>query len=212
MTGPASRPPLKNASSPMINQDISSEYVNPLYHGSQGSQHGDVIQPSNFNFAPRTAGAIHTGGGGLGATNMLSDADFDRATDIEDNEDEEQSYYVEEEVTDDEAMEKQKQQLKAQRRLQDPDYDSDDDSDMGGYIPSALRSDTPTKPKPPKITKKVRTRKKKTISAKKPPRQASPPLGGRKPLKIGGSDNIQRKSQTMSEEAKNAMQMSNQNT
>lgn len=43
MTGPASRPPLKNASSPMINQDISSEYVNPLYHGSQGSQHGDVI-------------------------------------------------------------------------------------------------------------------------------------------------------------------------
>ena len=108
-------------------------------------------------------------------------------------------------------MERQKIQLKAQRRLEDPDYDSDEDSDMGGYVPSAqLRSGSASKPKPPKITKKVRTKKKKTISAKKPPRQASPPLGGRKPvIRIGGSDNIQRKSQTMSEEAKNAMQISN---
>jgi len=38
---------------------------------------------------------------------MMSEEDFDRATDIDDL-DEEQSYYVEEEVTDDEAMEKQK--------------------------------------------------------------------------------------------------------
>ena len=37
---------------------------------------------------------------------MMSEADFERAnTDIEDNDDD-QSYYVEEEVTDDEAMEK----------------------------------------------------------------------------------------------------------
>ena len=63
------------------------------------------MQPSNFNFAPRTAGQRPAGG--LGATNMMSEEDFDRATDIDDL-DEEQSYYVEEEVTDDEAMEKQK--------------------------------------------------------------------------------------------------------
>ena len=43
------------------------------------------------------------GGVGLGQTNMLSEADFERAnTDVEDNQSE--SYYVEEEVTDDEAM------------------------------------------------------------------------------------------------------------
>ena len=42
----------------------------------------------------------------LGATNMMSEVDFERAnTDIEDNDDD-QSYYVEEEVTDEEAMEK----------------------------------------------------------------------------------------------------------
>ena len=109
MTGPASRPPLKNASSPMFNQDITSDYggINAIYNGSQGSQLGDAVQPSNFNFAPRTAGPPpHVSP--LGATNMLSEADFERAnTDIEDNDDD-QSYYVEEEVTDEEAMEKQK--------------------------------------------------------------------------------------------------------
>ena len=108
-TGPTkNRPPLKNASSPLFNHDLGSEYHNQIYNGSQGSQLGDAVQPSNFNFAPlpRTAGgAFNQGGvGGLGATNMLSDADFERAnTDIEDNDDE-QSYYVEEEVTDEEAM------------------------------------------------------------------------------------------------------------
>ena len=44
-------------------------------------------------------------GSGFGATNILSEADFERAnTDIEDNDDE--SYYEEVEVTDEEAMEK----------------------------------------------------------------------------------------------------------
>ena len=58
MTGPANRPPLKNASSPIINQDLNSDYMNPLYAGSQGSAFGDAVQPGNFNFAPppRTAG------------------------------------------------------------------------------------------------------------------------------------------------------------
>lgn len=60
--------------------------MNPLYNGSQGSHPGDVVQPSNFNFAPRTAGTRPPGG--LGATNMMSEADFERAdhTDIEDDE------------------------------------------------------------------------------------------------------------------------------
>ena len=91
MTGPASRPPLKNASSPMFNQDITSDYggINPLYNGSQGSQLGDAVQPSNFNFAPRTAGPRPPNVSALGATNMLSEADFDRATDIEDADDSE---------------------------------------------------------------------------------------------------------------------------
>lgn len=67
------------------------------------------MQPSNFNFAPhpRTAGIAPAGGGGLGGTNLYSDdVDFERAqTDIEDADDD-QSYYVEEEVTDNEAMER----------------------------------------------------------------------------------------------------------
>ena len=111
LTGPASRPPLKNASSPMINQDINSEYMNPLYNGSQGSQLGDAVQPSNFNFAPRTAGP-RPPAGGLGATNLMSEADFERA-DHTDLEDDDASYYVEEEVTDEEAMESQRKELKA---------------------------------------------------------------------------------------------------
>ena len=173
---------------------MGSEYNNPIYNGSQGSQLGDAVQPSNFNFAPlpRTAGgAFNQGVGGLGATNMLSDADFERAnTDIEDNDDD-QSYYVEEEVTDEEAMAQQKKDL----GLDDEDDDSDES--MGGYMPSMLGgSSTPAKQKPKKITKKIRVKKKKTVSGKKPPRQASPPLGRARTAapRIGSTDNIQRKS------------------
>lgn len=105
---------------------------------------------------------------------MMSEADFERAnTDIEDNDDD-QSYYVEEEVTDEEAMEKQKKELKDSQKADDPDADSDD-SDMGFYMPSIISKDP--KPKPQKITKKIRVKKKKVTSGKKPPRQASPPLG-----------------------------------
>lgn len=89
---------------------------------------GGAVQPSNFNFAPlpRTAGQVPASG--FGATNILSEADFERAnTDIEDNDDE--SYYVEEEVTDEEAMSKQKQ---------DNDNVDSDDSDMGFYMPSII--------------------------------------------------------------------------
>ena len=90
-----------------------------------------------------------------------------------------------------------------------------DDSDMGFYMPSIIQKtgDTPPRAKKPeKITKKVSKKKKKTTSSKKPPRQASPTLG--KPqINVAAlrnsTDNIQRKSQTMSEEAKNAMQISN---
>ena len=60
-----------------------------------------TVQPSNFNFQPRQTPI--GSGAGLGQTNMLSEADFERAnTDVEDNETE--SYYVEEEITDEEAM------------------------------------------------------------------------------------------------------------
>ena len=79
-------------------------------------------------------------------------------------------------------------------------------------MPSIMAKGGETPPKPTKITKKVKTKKKKTTSSKKPPRQASPPLGGGMPMRkpIGGStDNIQRKSQTMSDEAKGQMQLSN---
>ena len=166
----------------MFNQDITSDYGglgNQLYNGSQGSQLGDAVQPSNFNFAPRTAGAIGAPGvSPLGATNMMSEADFERAnTDIEDNDDD-QSYYVEEEVTDEEAMEKQRKELKASQKDDDPDADSDD-SDMGFYMPSIISKDkgSPPKPKPQKISKTIRVKKKKVSTGKKPPRQASPPLG-----------------------------------
>ena len=59
-----------------------------------------TIQPSNFNFQPRTTPIAS----GFGATNMYSEVDFDRAdTDIEDDD---HSSYSEVEVTDDEAMKK----------------------------------------------------------------------------------------------------------
>ena len=109
---------------------------------------------------------------------MMSEADFERAnTDIEDNDDD-QSYYVEEEVTDEEAMEKQRKELKASQKDDDPDADSDD-SDMGFYMPSIISKDkgSPPKPKPQKISKTIRVKKKKVSTGKKPPRQASPPLG-----------------------------------
>ena len=91
---------------------------------------------------------------------MLSEADFERAnTDIEDNDDD-VSYYIEEEVTDEEAMEKQKQDLKVSQKADDPDADSDD-SDMGFYMPSIISKggNSPPKPKPQKITKKIRVKK-----------------------------------------------------
>ena len=121
---------------------------------------------------------------------MLSDADFERAnTDIEDN-DEDVSYYVEEEVTDEEAMEKQKQELRASQKGDDPDADSDD-SDMGFYMPSIIKDKSPPKAKPQKITKKIRVKKHKPTSGKKPPRQASPPLGRvHNKGRIGSTDNI----------------------
>ena len=101
------------------------------------------MQPSNFNFAPlpRTAGgAFNQGVGGLGATNMLSDVDFERAnTDIEDNDDD-QSYYIEEEVTDEEAMEKQRKELG-----EDGDEDDSDDS-IGGYMPSIIAKGSSSSP------------------------------------------------------------------
>lgn len=114
--------------------------------------------------------------GGFGATNMLSDVDFERAvTDIEDEAEDDQSYYVEEEVTDEEAMEKQKQDLKKEKG-DDDDGDSDD-SDMGFYMPSiiAKTGSSPSKkdsskPKLEKITKTIRVKKKKPSTSKKPPR------------------------------------------
>ena len=77
----------------------------------------------------------------------------------EDNDDD-QSYYVEEEITDEEAMEKQRKDLKASQKDDDPDADSDD-SDMGFYMPSIISKDkgSPPKPKPQKITKKIRVKK-----------------------------------------------------
>ena len=88
--------------------DQNSEYIDMIglgdrsYKGSQGStvEVTPTVHPSNFNFQPRQN---PMGGVGLGQTNMLSEADFERAnTDVEDNQSE--SYYVEEEVTDEEAM------------------------------------------------------------------------------------------------------------
>ena len=84
----------------------TSEYYDRSYKGSHGS-HIEVtqtVQPSNFNFQPRQT-PISGSGGGVGQTNMMSEADFERAnTDVEDNDTD--SYYYEEEVTDDEAMRK----------------------------------------------------------------------------------------------------------
>ena len=70
-------------------------------------------------------------GMGLGHTNMMSEADFERAnTDVEDNE---SSDYYEEEVTDEEAMKKAELD-----RTQDEDDKDSDDSDLGFYMPSVI--------------------------------------------------------------------------
>lgn len=68
-------------------------------------------------------------------------------------------------------MEKQKQEQRASQKGDDPDADSDD-SDMGFYMPSIISKggSSPPKSKPVKITKKIRIKKKKIISGKKPPR------------------------------------------
>ena len=114
-------------------------------------------------------------------------------------------------------MEKQKADLKKERG--DDDDEDSDDSDMGFYMPSIIaktgsspgKKDSGSKPKLEKITKKIRIKKKKPSSNKKPPRQGSPPLGRqRRPvIALTSDNNINRKSQTMSEEAKNAMQITN---
>ena len=99
---------------------------------------------------------------------MFSEADFERDHSDIDVPDEE-SYYVEEEVTDDEAMEAQRQS----QRNHDPDATGSDDS-VGFYMPSIIQKSgaTPEKPKKQlqKITKKVMKKKKKPESTKKPPR------------------------------------------
>lgn len=107
---------------------------------------------------------------------MFSEVDFERANSDMDEDD--ASYYVEEEVTDEEAMEKQRQEIRSQREADGEDPDETDDSI--GYMPSLLQksgSAQKSKPKLQKITKKVTVKKKKPTSTKKPPRQASPPLG-----------------------------------
>lgn len=101
---------------------------------------------------------------------MFSEGDFERANSDLDEDD--ASYYVEEEVTDEEATEKQKQDIRSQREADGEDPDDSDDS-VGFYMPSIIaKTSSPgkSKPKAEKVTKKVRTKKKKTTSNKKPPR------------------------------------------
>ena len=65
----------------------------------------------------------------LTATNIMSEADFERAnTDVEDEV--ESSEYYEEEVTDEEAM-----ALAAKER---GDADTDDSGDLGFYMPTVI--------------------------------------------------------------------------
>ena len=107
---------------------------------------------------------------------MLSEADFERAnTDVEDNETD--SYYIEEEVTDEEAM---RQETAVNASADAEDANDSDDSDLGFYMPTVISKSKPSpdkKAKPTKITKTIRTKKKKS-SNKKPPksRGASPEL------------------------------------
>lgn len=73
-------------------------------------------------------------------------------------------------MTDDEAMERQRLEIRAKQLADDPDADSDDSE--AAYVPSLIARGSPDlKIKPVKITKKVRVKKKKAISnKKKPPR------------------------------------------
>ena len=57
---------------------------------------------------------------------MFSEGDFERANSDLDEDD--ASYYVEEEVTDEEATEKQKQDIRSQREADGEDPDDSDDS------------------------------------------------------------------------------------
>lgn len=87
-------------------------------HGSK--EHS--VQPQNFGFQTRA-------GAPFASTNIMSEADFERAnTDVEDEV--ESSDYYEEEVTDEEAM-----AAAAKARGEDGDTD---DSDMGFYMPTVL--------------------------------------------------------------------------
>ena len=147
------------------------------YKGSQmsGGNDGPTIQPSNFNFAPRTTPLAGGPPNTFGNTYMQSDMDFNERADDSDIEDDKTSYYSEE-VTDEEAMQKQKEELGI--------GDETDDSDAsGGYMPSIIQnSGTASKPKLKKITKRVKKKKPKKIitTNKKPPRgttSASPPKG-----------------------------------
>lgn len=67
----------------------------------------------------------------------MSEADFERATDVED-ENEESSEFIEDEVTDEEAM-----AIAAQDR---GDQDTDD-SDLGFYMPTVIAKVSGEKPK-----------------------------------------------------------------
>ena len=230
-TGPTSRPPLHNPQQHSLATPVSggipvvgdqtSEYMDMLenrdrsYKGSQGSNEIiPTVQPSNFNFQPRQTPV--GSGAGLGQTNMLSEADFERAnTDVEDNQTE--SYYYEEEVTDDEAMKQHALNVSVEDKDEE-DKDSND-SDLGFYMPTVISKSKPSpdkKAKPAKLTKTIRTKKKKT-SNKKPPksRGASPEIKVKVPSpgKPVLSDNPQRKSYTMSgDHSPQLMQISNPTT
>lgn len=118
----------------------------------------------------------------------MSEADFERQdTDVEDSE----SYYIEEDVTDDEAM-----KLQAMNTTQEKEEgDDSDDSDFIGYMPTAMAK---TKSKPTKIMKTIKTKKKKT-NKKRPPKSNSKNIRVPSPGKPVLSDSPGvRKSYTMS--------------
>lgn len=137
----------------------------------------------------------------------MSEADFERDTDVED-EKSEYTYY-DEVVTDEEAM-KEQSNNDLSEALKD---DDDSDSDFGGYMPSIVSKTKPSpekkdKPKKAKLTKTIKAKKKKTTT-KKPPkaRVGSPNINvpSRGPPLLTD----QRKSHTMSADQSPYMQISN---
>ena len=112
------------------------------------------VQPQNLGFQTRVHSGTHFAG-----TNFMSEGDFERAnTDVEDDT---QTEYYEEEVTDNEAM-----ALAAKARA---DPDTEDSGDLGFYMPTLMAKSSPSRPPVQKITKKVRRKKiKPTKSSAKP--------------------------------------------